>query len=113
MLKPVPDGQGFGDNANVWRAYCEAKLGKVGEARTRLDVLIASRSRRYIAGDLISQGYIGIGDFDAAFKWLDVAFRDRGGGMYFLFGPQFDSIRSDPRFKALEARVAAAANKAP
>jgi hypothetical protein len=56
---------------------------------------------------------VALGDPDDAFKRLDQAFVERSGYMTVLWWHIWDPIRSDPRFEALEARVAVAAGKAP
>jgi hypothetical protein len=50
--------------------------------------------------------YIGLGDADRAFEWLQKAFEARDWQMALLkVEPLFDGIRSDPRFAALVERV--------
>ena len=50
--------------------------------------------------------YADLGDKEKAFEWLDIAFREHDRFLPGLNGyPEFDSIRSDPRFAALVAKV--------
>ena len=46
--------------------------------------------------------YLGLGDVDKTFKWLEKALEERDGNMIYFTAPiLFDPIRSDPRYKQL------------
>ncbi len=61
---------------------------------------------KYVAAYEIALQYAMIGDKDKAFEWLDKAYEERSGRMSYLFvEPQFDSIRSDPRFTELLKKI--------
>lgn len=50
--------------------------------------------------------YIGLGDTDRAFEWLERALEDRSETLLFLkVEPRFDPLRADPRFKSLVHRL--------
>ncbi len=50
--------------------------------------------------------YTHAGDQEKALHWLEVAFQERDGGLTYLnCDPEWDPIRSDPRFKDLVRRV--------
>jgi len=50
--------------------------------------------------------YAGLGDADAAFEWLDTAYRLRDGKLFSLTtNPAFDPLRSDPRYTELVHRI--------
>ncbi|HLA91466.1 MAG TPA: protein kinase [Gemmatimonadaceae bacterium] len=87
------------------RAVCEARLGRSANARRLLATLEAERSKRYVAADLVANGYAALGDRDAAFRWLDLAFAERSSGLINLTDPNWDPIRDDPRFRALQRRI--------
>jgi hypothetical protein len=59
----------------------------------------------------LAAAYAILGDKDRAFYWLDQAYEHRemdsiDGGVYFLpADPMYESLRSDPRYKALLRRV--------
>src|SRR5579863_6130262 len=56
--------------------------------------------------DWIADVYITIGDKEKALHWLEIAFQKREGMMAYLnCDPDWDSLRSDPRFKDLVRRV--------
>ena len=96
----------------VLAVYCEARAGNGAQARAHLAPLISQRKTAYVAPDLIAQDYVALSDADAAFQWLDTAFSERARGLVYmgLKDWTYDPIRSDPRFKALERRLAAAAD---
>jgi hypothetical protein len=50
--------------------------------------------------------YFALGDKDRGFEWLTKAFDQRSGYVPWAnVLPAFDGVRSDPRFKALVARL--------
>ena len=92
--------------ARSLRIVAEARLGRTENARARLTALEDERKRRYVAADYIAQGYAALGDVDAAFKWMNVAFDERSGLLYDMPAMMpWDPIRRDPRWAALERRV--------
>jgi len=79
-----------------------ALSGKRDEAKKVLDELHELSKQRYISPNLIALIYGGLGQKDQAFEWLEKAFSERDSQLgYLKVEPQFDSLRSDPRFKAL------------
>jgi hypothetical protein len=54
--------------------------------------------------------YAGLGDTNAAFDWLETAYRLRDDKLFWLTGfPPFDPLRSDPRFAQFVHRMGLAA----
>jgi len=50
--------------------------------------------------------YAGIGENDRAFEWLERAYNERDGIVYWLkAAPVFDPLRGDPRFDDLARRL--------
>jgi tetratricopeptide (TPR) repeat protein len=49
--------------------------------------------------------YAALGDKDQAFFWLEKSARERMGIILIKVQPYFDSLRSDPRFLAIERRM--------
>ncbi len=68
---------------------------------------LAARSRTtYVQATEIARLYAYAGDRDRAFDWLDRAYDARDTWMSFVnTDPRFDSLHSDPRFRALLQRM--------
>ena len=50
--------------------------------------------------------YLGLGDNDQAFAWLEQAYKEQSNILQFLkVHPYFDPIRGDPRFADLVRRT--------
>jgi tetratricopeptide (TPR) repeat protein len=81
-------------------------LGKVDEARAAVKNLEREAQSRHIRAEEVAAIYVALGDKDRAFQWLERAADDHSSGIaYIELFPQFDPIRSDPRFKKLLRRV--------
>jgi tetratricopeptide (TPR) repeat protein len=92
--------------------FTEGKLGNRAEAVRLARDLEEKSKRQYISPDYVALPYMGLGDRDMAFRWLDRAYDVHVadfGMTNLLF---YDPIRDDPRFKALERRIAERAAKA-
>ena len=83
-----------------------AIAGRKAEATRILRQLEAQRKRRNIPATYIGIVYAGLGDFDAAFEWLERAFEERADGLTLLNAePLGERFRSDPRFQSLVRRI--------
>jgi TolB-like protein/DNA-binding winged helix-turn-helix (wHTH) protein/Tfp pilus assembly protein PilF len=90
--------------AALGHAYAAA--GKRAEALQMLDKLKSVSGRRYVSPFYVAFLYIGLGDREQAVEWLDRGYDDRSNNMIFLnVVPQFDSLRSEPRFQNLRHRI--------
>jgi adenylate cyclase len=55
---------------------------------------------------MIARAYTALGEKDQAFEWLERAYQERAFSVFFLkVDPEFDRLRSDPRFADLMRRV--------
>jgi serine/threonine-protein kinase len=89
---------------DLGRAYAVA--GKRAEAERILAELKARTKTGYVSPFHIAMVYIGLGDKDQALAALEEAYQARSWYMTWLkVAPEFDSIRSDPRFANLAQRV--------
>jgi TolB-like protein/Flp pilus assembly protein TadD len=80
--------------------------GRKSEATTVLNELLALNERRYVTPAAIANVYIGLGDKDQAFVWLEKAYQERSYYIAWLkVFPIVDPLRSDPRFADLVRRV--------
>ena len=82
------------------------RLGKQNEAQTIIKELEEKFSKQQADGRDIAVVYVGLGDKDQAFAWLEKAFQYHS---FFLAGlrlePSLDPLRSDPRWSDLQRRV--------
>jgi len=81
-------------------------LGQREEAGRVLRELEQEAARRYVRPEAIAEVYVAFGEVDAAFRWLEAAYRARSTGVLQLkVERHWDPIRSDPRFAALVTKV--------
>jgi TolB-like protein/DNA-binding winged helix-turn-helix (wHTH) protein/Tfp pilus assembly protein PilF len=86
------------------RAY--ALAGRPREAQALLDELLRLSHDRYVPPHAFVHIYIGLGDRDKAFEWLDKSYLERSNSLLWLgVSPLFDPLRADPRFDGLLRRV--------
>jgi hypothetical protein len=80
--------------------------GKEGKAEEILKQLKERSRQSYVPAYNFAEINIGLGDKEQALASLEKAVADRSMLLTFLkVDPQFDSLRSDPRFKGLLRRV--------
>ena len=86
------------------RAYAFA--GRRKEAQALLDELLRLSRDRYVPPHAFVHIYIGLGDRDKAFEWLERSYLERSNSLLWLgVSPLFDPLRADPRFDDLLRRV--------
>ena len=86
------------------RAYAHA--GRRGDALQLLAKLKQRRKAGYIPAAAFVNAYLGLGDNEQAFYWLEQAYKEQSNILQFLkTHPYFDPIRGDPRFADLVRRV--------
>ena len=95
---------GVRDSAQL--AYGYAVAGHRVDAKRVIEGLVASDGSRYLPPFHIALAYAGLGDKDAAFRWLERAYDEHASFMDGLkVTPGFDVLHSDPRFTALLGRM--------
>ena len=93
-------GEHPGVKAVLGLAY--AKADRKGEALKILEELKQLSTGRYVPSLRIDHIYIGLGENDLALEWLEKAYEERDATLIWLkTNYVYDSLRSDPRFKAL------------
>jgi TolB-like protein/DNA-binding winged helix-turn-helix (wHTH) protein/Flp pilus assembly protein TadD len=84
--------------------YFYAVTGKKDEALKIIEQLQENSKRK--TPFEVAQVYAGLGDKDRAFAWLDRAYEERFAFTWkVVIMPQFDGLRSDPRYVALVRRM--------
>ena len=86
--------------------YFHAMSGRRNRAEKALEELSTISCHRYVPAYFFAKIFIGLGEADRAFKFLDMALEERYGFLaYMKVEPELDSLRSDPRFAAFIRRV--------
>jgi TolB-like protein/Tfp pilus assembly protein PilF len=86
------------------RAYAHA--GRRMDALQLLAELQQRRKAGYVPTGAFVNAYLGLGDNEQAFVWLDQAYKEQSNILQFLkVHPFFDPIRADPRFADLLRRT--------
>jgi TolB-like protein/Tfp pilus assembly protein PilF len=86
------------------RAYAHA--GRRSDAMRLLAELKRRKAAGYIPSGAFVNAYLGLGDNEQAFYWLEQAYEEQSNILQFLKShPYFEPIRSDPRFVDLVRRV--------
>ena len=86
--------------------HAYAAAGRRDEALKALDQLKAVARQRYVSPINFVFIYIGLGEKDEAFRWLDMGYQERDPQVSRLsINPLFDPLRSDARFTELMRRV--------
>ena len=86
------------------RAYAHA--GRRPDALRLLAELKRRRQAGYIPAAAFVNGYLGLGENDEAFAWLERAYQEQSNILQFLkVHPYFDPLRDDSRFKDLLRHV--------
>ncbi len=86
--------------------YAYGVSGRKDEARKVLNEMKQLAQQRYVSAHDVALIYMGLGEKDLAFTWLEKAYEERS----FLLPnikaePRLDSLRSDPRFQDLLRRI--------
>ena len=87
-------------------ATAYARAGQRTRALRLIDELRRRRQAGYVPAGAFINPYLGLGDYDQAFLWMEQAYQEQSNILQFLrVHPFFDPVRSDPRFADLERRV--------
>jgi hypothetical protein len=78
---------------------------RLAEAQQIIAIMQQISQGRFVPPFTFALVYMGLGDHDAAFQWLEKAYEVRDIGLVFLpVDPKWDFLRSDERFKRLLRR---------
>jgi TolB-like protein/Tfp pilus assembly protein PilF len=103
---PLLEKESLQRGFDVAAAYAAA--GRKTEARRKLAAGMRRQreEKSYIRPGWIAEVYVGLGEKDEAFRWLERAYNERDTWVALLkIWPPFDPLRSDPRFDALLRRM--------
>jgi TolB-like protein/DNA-binding winged helix-turn-helix (wHTH) protein/Tfp pilus assembly protein PilF len=101
--RTTPATGGYGD---LGQAY--GSSGKRREALKEVSKLLELSKHRYVAPYNLALIYASLGDKDNALEWLERAYEDRSTLLIWIrVDPRLDSLRSEPRFKAVLNRMGA------
>jgi len=96
-------------NTELWSGlgHAYAASGKMADAQKVLDHLKELAAHRYIAPYDVAVIYVGMGETDAAFAWLNRAYEDRSYTLaeYLTTDARLDTLHSDPRFAELVRKI--------
>jgi TolB-like protein/tetratricopeptide (TPR) repeat protein len=99
----------FGGPASIYLAALGHAYGVAGQRDKALAVLADLQTRaksRYVSALDIATVYLGLGDTDATFAWLERAVQTRASALVYLaVDPRYDAVREDPRFRGLVRRI--------
>ncbi|MGH7726398.1 MAG: protein kinase domain-containing protein [Candidatus Eiseniibacteriota bacterium] len=96
------------DNTYAWGVLGHAygRAGREADARRVLESLKARARREHVSGYSVAIVYLGLGDRDRAFDWLERSFRNRDEDLVALAqDPLLAPLRGDPRFRSLIQRI--------
>ena len=83
-------------------AMTYGRMGRMDDARTIALAWEKESMKRYVQPDAIAGIYASMNEKEKAFHWLDKAFPAHSSGLACLrWFPDYDPLRSDPRFSAL------------
>jgi len=97
----IPGNKGY----SAWLGYAYALAGRKSEAEKMLATQMEYRAQQHVAAQAVALTYLGMGDMDQAFAWLDTAYQERDGINMIKAFPLWDSVRSDPHFQDLVRRI--------
>jgi TolB-like protein/DNA-binding winged helix-turn-helix (wHTH) protein/Flp pilus assembly protein TadD len=79
--------------------------GARAEGNKVLEEMQSLSKRRYVPPEHFAIVYEGLGERDRALQWFEKAFAEHSMNHWLLPDPRLDSIRSEPRFKAIMRRM--------
>jgi serine/threonine protein kinase/tetratricopeptide (TPR) repeat protein len=85
--------------------YAHARLNERSQALRALDELRVLSKRRYVSSASFALIYVGLGEKDQAFTWLEKAYEERFRLPMLKIDPIWAPVRTDPRYADLLRRM--------
>jgi TolB-like protein/Flp pilus assembly protein TadD len=86
--------------------HAYAKAGRRADALRLLEELKRRKQTRYVPAASFILAYLGLGEYDQAFVWLEQGYKEKSNILQYLKAHSFfDPVRSDPRYADLVRRV--------
>ena len=94
------------DPLDPFLGFLYGAAGRRAEALAVARELVRQSKTHYVSPYRIALPYLGAGDREEAFRWLDRALMERSSNLFLLKAdPWWDGIRADPRFQAYLRRM--------
>jgi hypothetical protein len=86
--------------------HAYAVSGQKDRAQNAVAELKQLSKQRYVAPFEIATIYVGLGEKDQTFEWLEKAYLDHSPWLIWLnVDPRFDSLHGDPQYQDLRRRM--------
>lgn len=90
----------------AYLGHVYGRLARTDEARRLIAELEQLRAQGQASPIAFAVAHAGLGELDAAFDWLEAAYRLRDGHLFWLTGdPGLEPLHADPRFADLVRRI--------
>jgi TolB-like protein/Tfp pilus assembly protein PilF len=100
--KEKGNAKGWSMRLDAWIGVTYAKMGEEEKTRATLDDLLRKSEHMYVSHTLLAMLYFVLGEDGQGFQMLDRAYEEYDTWMRLIkTDPIFDSVRSDPRLKAI------------
>jgi len=105
-IKAYQRERAVGSTADAYMAHAHALAGRRDTALAIVRDLVRRSETEFVDAHRIATAYVGLGDHEAALRWLDRAFEQKSFHLMTLnTDPFMDPLRGDPRFPALLQRA--------
>jgi len=87
-------------------AHAYGTVGRRADGERLLREVLESAKLNYFSPYLIALAYVGLGETDSTFAWLERAYQGKDNWLAFVnVEPRWDPVRTDARFDALLRRI--------
>ena len=87
-------------------SWAYGAAGRRADAERFVAELEEERRRKYVPAATLAFAVLGLGDVAGALKWIEQAFEERDPNLIYVpASPDFDRLRSEPRFRSLMRRM--------